>query len=198
MSEGFVKETIGAISARRLLERAPEEKYLEECAWILSRPHELKPEKRENSVVIFRLSDEWLAIPTVIFFKVEQYRPIHCIPHHSSQLILGVMNLSGLLVPCVNMHHILEIYTNPKEKKRIQTNTTKRMFAIQKEKEKWIFPVDEVFGIYHCEAEALTNVPVTVKKSTANFFKGMFNWSEKNVGYLDEELLFYTLKRVLQ
>lgn len=192
-----MKETIGAISARKLLERAPEEKYLDEWGWILSRPHESRPEKNENSVVIFRLSDEWLAIPTVIFFKVEQFRPIHCIPHHSNQLILGVINLNGLLVPCVNMHHILEIYSNPKEEKRIQ-KTTKRMFAIQKENEKWIFPVDEVFGIYHCEVETLTNVPVTVKKSTANFFKGMFNWSEKTVGYLDEELLFYTLKKVLQ
>src|ERR1700731_4752621 len=133
--EESVREDAGAISARQLLERQPEEAYLDEWTELLAKQKEFHEEKVMNSVVIFRLAKEWLAFSTVLFSEVATSRAIHKIPHYSGTFLLGTVNLGGQLIPCVSMHHILEIESNGK------ISEAKRMMAIQRENERWIFPV---------------------------------------------------------
>ena len=49
--------------------------------------------------------------------------------------------------------------------------------------------------MYNIKEKEIENVPVTVTKSSANYLKGIVHWKGKSVAYLDEELLFYSLKR---
>ena len=73
----------------------------------------------------------------------------------------------------------------------------RRMVVIEHEGMTWVFPAEEVARIDRFEASKITNVPVTVAKSTANYLKGMLEWDGKFVGLIDEELLFYSLQRRL-
>ena len=187
-----MKEEVAAVSAKHLLERPPEASYLQEWADLLAKQKPIHEEKVLNSVVIFRLAKEWLAFSTVLFSEVTTNRDVHKIPHASSSVLLGAVNLGGQLIPCVSMHRVLEIEPNG------DSSATKRMLAIQNNDEKWIFPVDDVFGLFHCDLSRLENVPVTVSKSTANYMRGVFPWMDRSVGFLDEELLFYSLRRSLQ
>ena len=73
----------------------------------------------------------------------------------------------------------------------------KRMIAISKDGNQWIFPVDEVLGVFHFNLDHMKNVPVTVVKSKVNYLKGVISTRGHNIGYIDEELLFASLERSL-
>jgi chemotaxis-related protein WspD len=178
-------------SANKLLERSPEESYIQEWTYLLSQETmPTREELHEKAVVIFQLFDEWLALSPLFFSEVTESRSIHSLPHRKNPILMGVVNLRGQLKLCVSLHKLLEI-----NEQKITSQPFKRLIAIEKEGEHWVFPVHDVFGIYHCNLEQLENVPVTIAKSTANYLKGVIPWRNKSVGYLDEELLFYSLKR---
>lgn len=151
----------------------------------------------EEPVVIFRLGNEWLALSARIFAEVSDFKKIHKVPHRDNKTLLGIVNLRGQLKLCVALHHLLELEKNDLGFEN-SPPSQRRMLAIQNEGEQWIFPVNEVFGIYHVDMSQIENTPITVAKSTANYLRGIISWTENNVGLLDEELIFYSLKRSLE
>jgi chemotaxis-related protein WspD len=189
-----VKKNEKETAAHKLLERVANEEYLAECASLLQKEKHAEEIITEHSVVIFRLGSEWLALSTLIFAEVTDKKSIHRIPHKSDGLLLGVVNLRGQLQLCISLPNILQIINGKKiveEKKEGRM----KMIAIKKGNDRWIFPVDEVYGINRFNISELKNVPVTVTKSSANFLKAIIPWEDKNVGYIDEELLFMSLNR---
>lgn len=184
-----------AVSATRLLARKPDEKYIEEWSDILA--HEKKEGiiAEEISVIVFRLYKEWLALSTIYFTEVAEKKVVHSLPHRSGAIVLGLVNLRGLLRPAVSIHNLLQIESENNGQKKTKPQMYPGMLAIEKDNEQWIFPVDEIYGIHQCNIHELENVPVTISKSTANYLKGVINLDDKRIGYLDDELLFYSLKR---
>lgn len=175
-------------SAKRLLERTPSDDYLDEWTTLLQNEKKIEEPKKENSVVIFRLFHEWLAFPTLLFTELAQLRKIHSVPHSNDKILLGLVNLRGQLKLTIALHHLLQIDAT--------ANDFTRMLSIRKNGEQWIFPVSEVYGIYRYDVNQLQNVPITITKSTANFLKGLIPWAENNVGLIDDELLFSSLRRI--
>ncbi len=183
----------GIRSANILLERIPEQGYLQEWTLHLMKEKQAPLNATEHSVVIFRIKGEWLALSTLVFKQVCESRIIHRVPHKDSRLLLGLVNIEGQIRMCVALNRLLEI--EDQAEKTIESEAFNRFIVVDKEGEIWVFPVDEVFGIFHCYPDQITNLPVTLAKSSSNYLKGVFSWDKGNVGYLDEELLFYTLKR---
>lgn len=185
------------VSANELLERPGEEKYLAEWTALVQEPREVVEQREDTSLMVFRLGREWLGMSTVTFIEVFESRPIHKIPHRTNPILMGVTNFRGQLKLCGNLQQLLEL--DPEEKQREKKGPLfyQRMLAAQKEEDFWIFPVDEVWGIFRFELSAMQNVPVTISKSSANYIKGVLSYSDMTIGVLDEELLFYSLKRCL-
>lgn len=181
----------GAASANKLLERPPEEGYIEEWTELLRNPKIKDKTYAEESGVIFRLAQEWLALPTLVLVEVANQRPFHKIPHLNYPAFLGTVNFRGQLWMGVDMHRFLDIEAESGG----WGKPGGRMLAIEQGNNRWIFPVDEVYGVHHFDRQALDNVPVTVTKSKVNYFQGVFNWDNKNVAYLDANLLFHSLER---
>ncbi len=159
----------------------------------------LAREKEEHaegkaSAVIFRLGAEWLALRTKRFKEISPIRAIHRLPHRNSSVLLGMVNVRGEIMLCVSLKSVLGIEDETGgalESSRVY----KRMAVVEKERDQWVVPVDEIHGIQRFEDSALGKVPVTVAKSAVKFTCGMLSWQEKSVGLLDDELLFYSLKR---
>lgn len=183
------------ISAKMLLDRKSEESYIAEWTALLQQPATLEGKADEQSVVVFRLAGEWLALSTAIFAEVAHTRTVHRIPHRSGFLLLGLLNLRGQLRLCVSLHKLLELEEAGHVGGRRRQYA--RLISIRKGEEQWTFPVDEVTGVIRFKNSQIQNVPVTVAKSTANYLHGVMQWEDKNVGLLDEELLFQSLRRSL-
>lgn len=191
------KNTKELISANSLLAREPDDSYIAEWTSLLAGDSGPK-DMAEASVVVFRIGEEWLALSTYICKQVADKRHIHSIPHRRDKFLLGMVNLRGQLTLCIALNQLLEIHAEDMDAKTTQELSDKRFLAIQKENETWVFPVSEIFGVIHTDLAKVQNVPVTVSKSTANYLKGVIPWNQKNVGLLDEELIFFSLRRSLQ
>lgn len=183
-------------AGRHLLERDLPQEYRNEWTSVLA-------QKKEDeligtlSVVIFRIEREWLALSTHIFeeiIRVDRMQSLlHNIPHRKNPVLMGVINVHGEIWLCISLRALLGI-ERLNEGADNHKNPT-RMMVINSEDGRWVFPVDEIQGIYRIHTSQFQNVPVTVAKAKSTFTKGIFQWQEKRVAFLDEELLLYSLAR---
>src|SRR5258708_6446608 len=86
-----------AAAATELLRTAPCDGALEDRTSHLAQPKALD-QGDVASVVIFRLADEWLALPTAAVAEVVNQKPIHTLPHRTGGLVLGITNVRGELL----------------------------------------------------------------------------------------------------
>jgi chemotaxis-related protein WspD len=194
-------------AGRNLLERELPEEYMAEWTDVLASKKDLQL-TGTMSVLIFRIEQEWLALPSLLFAEVIEQAKIHSLPHRPNPALLGVANVHGEVQLCVSLKSLLGIEGQRKtaehrlaEAKPPEKNTTslgQRMLVVDKENTRWVFPVDEIYGIQRIYPSQLGNTPVTVSKSGAGFSKGIFHWEDQRVALLDDDLLFFKLTRSVQ
>jgi len=154
-------------------------------------------EDTSNSVLLFRLGDEWLAIDSKYVNEITPMRTIHSLPHKSGTAVKGLVNIRGEMKICLSFGFILQL------EKASDSYTTdheilERMIFIEKDDQNFVFPVSEAYGIFHYTDNALQTSPATVSKSRHSYTKGIVHWDNKHIGVLDHELLFYAMARSLQ
>jgi chemotaxis signal transduction protein len=71
------------------------------------------------------------------------------------------------------------------------------MVVISREQDQFVFPVTEVHGTVRFDGNELHSVPATIGKAKATYTRHILKWKERNVACLDDELLFYALKKDL-
>lgn len=178
----------------KLFDREMPEDYMRQWTEHLSKEREIEATDL-ISVVIFRIEQEWLAIRTQIIKEITELRVIHSIPHRSSLILLGLVNIHGKIQLCVSLKNLLGLNEEENHKENRERKTFKRMMVLEWEGENWGSPVDEVQGVHRFQTSELRNVPETVAKTSISFTKGIIEYQDNNVGYLDHELIFSSLKR---
>lgn len=188
-----------------LLEREPPPNYLDEWINILA---EIPVEQEETegdeivirtaeaiSVMIFRLGNERLAFPVKSLQEVTHPCVIQPLPHRSNNLFLGLVNIRGEILLCASLSHLLNLVLNEESSPIPNAINTKRMIVAGEGIDKWVFPVDEVHGVYRFHDKELRDAPVVISKAAEAYTKGIINWQGKKVNYLDSELLLYSLNQ---
>lgn len=185
-----------------LLEREPPPNYLDEWIKILAETP-VDHEETEGdepiirtaeaiSVVIFRLGDERLALPVRILQEITHPCVIQPLPHRSNKLFLGLVNIRGETLLCASLSHLLNVAMIG-DSPVLNLASTKRMMVAGQGDDKWVFPIDEVHGVYRFHLNELRDAPVVITKAAEAYTHGIIPWEGKKVNYLDSELLFYTL-----
>ena len=73
----------------------------------------------KQSIVIFRIGPEWLALPTRVFQEIAERRTVHSLPHRQHGVVLGLINIRGELLICVSLGQLLGLEQVPfREKSR--------------------------------------------------------------------------------
>ena len=150
-----------------------------------------------RSVIIFRVASEWLALPTAVVIEVSNLLPIHSLPHRSNGVVLGVASVRGELLVCVSLSQVVGAGPVAADHEPRAT-AYRRLLVIRREAIRLVCPVDEVHGIHRFQSRELQQVPTTVAKATVRYSTAVLPWQGHSVGTLDDQLLFYTLKRSLE
>jgi chemotaxis-related protein WspD len=178
--------------ALHLLNRTPPEDYLRE--WTARIAAEKKTaEPGTNSVVIFRLGLEWLALPTRLFQEVAEHCTLHTVPHRRGGILAGLVNIRGELLLCASLGALLgldQAMPAGSDKKR---TVYARLLVANRAGNRLAFPVDEVHSVTRYHPRELKPLPATLANAAAPFTLGLLPWGERTVGCLDDELLFYKL-----
>jgi chemotaxis-related protein WspD len=163
--------------------------------------HFAEPKQAEDietrSIVIFRIGSEWLALPTSVVTEVANVLPVHSLPHRQSRAVLGIASVRGELLVCVSLGQVVGVEPLTAANRVRQSTVYKRLLVIRREDVRVVCPVDEVHGIHHVHLRELKEVPTTVAKATVTFSTALLSWRERSVGILDDQLVFYSLKRSL-
>ncbi len=200
--------TVYSLAGRSLLEREASPEYLHEWTEILAKTQSDDALAQINgvivrsaetlSVMIFRLGDEWLALPVKLLQEVTPACVIHSLPHRSNELFMGLVNIRGEILLCVALRHLLNLETIVDSSENPLPVDSEIMMVVASEENRWVFPVDEVCGVHRFQISELQNTPVVISKASAAYTKKVIYWQEQKVNYLDADLLFDTLtQRIL-
>jgi chemotaxis-related protein WspD len=181
-------------AGRRLLDREPPEGYREEWTERLAAPKE-RVETDRISVIIFRLGAEYFALRTVCFQEAAEAALPHGIPLRTGKVFKGIVNVNGELILCMSVAALMEI--DPGDAAAADRRVYPRLAVINREGQRFAFPVDEVMGVRRFPSAALQELPATLAKSVRALTTGIFPWEEKTVGLIAEEQFFAALTRSL-
>lgn len=96
--------------ARKLLDRPLPPGYRDEWTQHFAGRDEKAPEGEEiDSVLIFRIGEEWLGLPAAICREIAEPRPVHSLPHRRSEAVRGIVNVRGELLICISLPALLGI-----------------------------------------------------------------------------------------
>lgn len=182
-------------ASRRFLEGPCPPGYLDEWTSRLTSPLEVADQDIE-SVMIFRLGDEWLALRVAVLIEVTTMRPIHRIPHRTG-FLAGIANIRGELQLCARLDLALGLRRDSDvTASSVSENegNKSRLIVVQADGERWVFPVDEVDEVFRFPISELGNVPATLSRSHQRFTKGVFQSKGRAVGLLDDGHLFPLLR----
>lgn len=182
-------------AGRSLLEGDLPEEYTIEWAEVMAAEKEDDP-SGTTTVVIFQIGEEWLALAARIFAEVMAPEPPHSIPGRRNPVLLGLVNVHGELHLCISLENLLGLERPAAQNG--ERDPHRHMIVLDKEGDRWVFPADEVHGIHRISLELVQNTPVTVSKGESTFTKGIFEWRERNIAFLDEDLLFSGMARSVQ
>jgi chemotaxis-related protein WspD len=185
--------SVFAAAGRRFLEGPAPPGYLEEWAERLATPPEAA-NGAVQSVLIFRLADEWLALPAPVLVEVADPRPVHRIPFRGG-VIAGLANIRGELHLCARLDQLLGI---TRQAAQTPSPARPRMLVVRREQEAWVFAVDEVACVHRFAESVLSPVPPTLGRAVARLTRGILAWEQHAVGCLDDARLFETLRARLR
>jgi chemotaxis-related protein WspD len=184
-----------AAGGRSLLEREPPADYLHEWTQALAEAKNEDQAEEALSVLIVRLGREWLALPTHVCQEVAEMRPIHTLPHRSGPVFLGLVNIRGQIRLCVSLSELLGVATDDVTDQRTNHQNRPCLVVVARDSDHWVILVDELYGIQRFHLHAVRNAPVTVAKAMPRLTKGVIDWQDKSLGYLDDELVFLALRK---
>jgi chemotaxis-related protein WspD len=143
---------------------------------------------RGTALLLFRLADEWLALPVNTIEEVAPMRAWHSVPGHRQRALLGLVNLRGALVPCLSLGELLGVQpaaqTQATPSSTLRASTS-RLLALRHGAHLSAFPVTEVHGTVTPAHHALGAVPATSLGASDGFAVAVFHWRDHVVGVLD-------------
>jgi chemotaxis-related protein WspD len=155
-------------------------------------------ERETQSVVIFRIGSEWLALPTSVIAEIAAHRVIHTVPHRRAGIVLGVVNVRGELLVCASLGRLLGLQAADEPAPGTSHKREGRLLVLRRDGVRVVLPADEVSGVERFHPKELKEVPTTVSKGATAHSRAVLSWSGRIVGLLDEHLLFRTLQRSVE
>lgn len=157
-----------------------------------------------ESVLVFRLGDEWLGLPTRALRQVSPMRTIHRVPHRAHAALLGVVNIQGALRLCIALSTLLGVETSPgdalatKKRRMLVVDAARNAESAGEGPDPVVFPVDDIDGVHRFRLDAREAVPATVAGKTLAHAVAVLRLGERTIGLLDSTILLDTLERSLR
>ncbi|NEO87313.1 MAG: chemotaxis protein CheW [Spirulina sp. SIO3F2] len=192
--------TVYSQAGRSLLERPVPKDYVQDWTTRLAQPHNREQDTRDTtvSVCLFRLGQEWLAIPANVVNQAGNPSTVHSLPHRRDRVLRGLVKVRGQLLLCVSLHELLGIAlpeTPPAQ--NISRLNGQRLLVMGPPQALWAFEVDELYGLYRCRTEQLRNAPALGSQILERFSQSILPWQHQTVSYLDSDRLLSALQQHL-
>jgi chemotaxis-related protein WspD len=185
-----------AAAAARQLDVEPPADYLTHWTQQVAQANALS-QQSTLSALIFRVGEEWLALPTRVLNEIASLRTVHSIPQRRDGVVTGLTNIRGELLVCVSLQRIVGAEARATNGIERHEATTARLLVLQQDDRRIVCPVDQVHGVERYGLHELTAAPATVGKAATSYTRALLVWKDRSVGLLDEARLFDCINRSL-
>lgn len=177
----------------QLLNRSISPDYRREWTDRFAREKQLAAQTNASAVV-FRIDSDWLALPTQIFQEIAERRQIHSLPHCRGSVLLGLANIRGELLLCVDLGRLLALPPNPGPALAARH---RRLLVVNPGGERYALPVDQVHGTCRFNLQELKTAPATLLKAQRCYTTGFLNADGRSAAFLKPDPVFAELRRSL-
>jgi chemotaxis-related protein WspD len=196
-------------AAVAFFDRPPPDGYLDEWREVLEAPLD-RADSDSQSLLVFRLADEWFALTAEVLAEVTSLRTVHKIPHRSNTVLAGMVNVRGQLLLCGSLHGLLGLRQSAPAVPQLQPTsdgkgmpgtpnheplrTPGRLLVAShsegRSTRRLAFAVDEVAGVQRIAMANLRDVPSTLGKPGQRYSTALFAWQSRRVSLLAADRLF--------
>lgn len=142
------------------------------------------------SAGVFRLGNEWLALPTPVFHEIVPAAAIRRLPHQKEGVLLGLSCIRGEIHLCVSLEALLGV---------APAQEAAAFFCVIGDGAGlWVFPAHEVAGIHRYAASQVQPVPAATGAGLNLFSRGILDCAGRPAGLLDEGMLLHALERSIR
>lgn len=155
---------------------------------------------RGRSCLVFRVGDEWLALPTVVLGEVTAPSRVHSLPHRRHAALLGVAPVRGALLPCLSLALLFDVNGATGDFSAdgdAQAVRGARFLILGQGRQALALPVDEVAGVHGVPDNALLPLPATLARASSHYTEALFDHDGRTVGLLNAAMLRQALARSL-
>jgi chemotaxis-related protein WspD len=143
--------------------------------------------------LVFRIGDEWLALPTAALAEVTAPCPVHSLPHRRDAAVLGLAAVRGNLLACLSLARLFDAGARHGE----ADASASRFLILGQGRAAIALPVAEVSGIASVPNAALLPLPATLARASARYTQALFLDQGRSVGLLDAAQVRQALARSL-
>lgn len=143
--------------------------------------------------LVFRIGDEWLALPSAALGEVTAPGPVHSLPHRRDAAVLGLAAVRGNLLACLSLAHLFDTGAPPAE----PDATGSRFLILGQGRAAIALPVAEIAGIVRVRRAALQPLPATLARASARYTEALFVDQGRSIGLLDAARIRQALARSL-
>ncbi|MEM5433157.1 chemotaxis protein CheW [Cupriavidus oxalaticus] len=158
------------------------------------------------SCLVFRVGEEWLALPTAALGEVTAPCPVHTLPHRRDAAVLGLAAVRGNLLVCLSLARLFGTGGSTPAPPTPPTLPNKgdageaagsRFLILGQGRAALALPVAEVSGVVRVPGPALQPLPATLGRASARYTQALFLDHGRSIGLLDAALLRQALARSL-
>lgn len=152
---------------------------------------ESQSDQDTQSVLIFRLGQNWLAVPSALLLEVTTPIAVHRLPYPRSRALRGLCNVRGTLVPCLALDVVLglSLENTPQDRPH--------MLILDAPGGALVAEVQAVEGIYALPQSQLQKTSHASGVAASQLASAVTQWQERSVTVLDADRLAQTLLRSL-
>lgn len=144
------------------------------------------------SALIFRMGQNWLAVPSTLLLEVSVPVPVHGLPYPRNRSLRGLCNVRGTLVPCLALEVVLGLATEATPQDR------PRMLILDAPGGALVTEVQAVEGIYTLANAMLQKTSHASGLAASQLASAVTQWQQRSVTVLDADLLSQALLRSLR
>jgi chemotaxis signal transduction protein len=143
------------------------------------------------SALVFRLGQDWLALPTTLLQEVSVLVPVHGIPYPRSRSLRGLCNVRGTLVPCLALDLLLGLAPEATPQDR------PRMLILDAPGGALVVQVHAVDGVHALPRALLQEARHASGLAASQLAAAVLQWQQRSVTLLDAERLTQAMLRSL-
>lgn len=171
---------------RTLFDRPIPEDYRQEITgWLAERP--VPPGGETLRLLVFRVAQLWLALPSKLFELSSQMVEIAPVPGRNKPHFLGLTNIHGEIRLCFSLASLFEGREDPdSDPNEGQAHAFPRLLELKTSEGRWMFPVDEVFQALDWPIDQLEQPPAHLRKENQGLIRAIFTDAGRLIHVLDE------------